>query len=88
MKYVWITKYALTKGIFKREVIQIEGNTVYVVDEKAMNRRDLYFKNDWHLTGEDAIIVAEEKRIKKLANLNKQIKKISAINFEKGDRFV
>ena len=81
MEYVWITKYALTRGIFKRELIEVDGDCATVVDENGMNRKDLYFRNDWHSTKEDAIARSEEMRIKKLQSLDKQVKKISAINF-------
>lgn len=39
---------------------------------------------EWHRTKESAIAKAEEMRKKKIASLQKQIKKLENINFEQG----
>jgi hypothetical protein len=79
---VFITKYALTKGIIEGEakptgipgMIQVAGQPSWV-----------YFRGegrDWHRTREGALNRAEEIRIKKLKSLDNQIKKLSKLKFE------
>ena len=77
MAKVWITKYALTQGIFEAE------GKVFSGEYFDIGCRDgLFTKNEWHHTKSEAIARAEEMRIAKLKSLDKQIKKISALKFE------
>ncbi len=76
---IWITKYALTSGIF-------ETCAVITGDNMASYKRDGRYTEfahgkQFHLSNESAIAEAEEMRIKKLKSLEKQIKKVSAIKF-------
>lgn len=75
---VFITKYALTQGILEIEPKQT--HSVNMIGD-VNNQYTYYHKPDWHLTKEEAIIRAEEMRIKKLQSLDKQIKRISALKF-------
>ena len=76
---VWITKYALTKGIYQ---IDAEGSaTSTMVVGKVGGYRQCFHKNEWFESKEDAIANAEERRIKKLQSLDKQIKNVSSIKF-------
>lgn len=80
MKTVWITKYALTTGIFTAEtedINSIDGS----VNVKEGNRRMLYFEGNWSITKEGATVQAEQMRNKKLISLKKQIKKFEKIKF-------
>ena len=78
---VWITEYALTKGIFEMEVESMseDGKSVY---GKAWN--DCYSGEGkkWHRTKKAAIDKAEEMRQKKIASLKKQIEKLEGMKFE------
>jgi hypothetical protein len=78
--HIWITKYALTSGIFEADA-EIESNIAYV--SKNLNGSFLqhYLNNDWHLTEEAAKKRAQEMKIKKISSLQKQIKKIEEIKF-------
>lgn len=78
-KKVYVTKNALTKGVEYIEVC--ETSSPEYVYENIKWGRDFH-KNDWFENKEDAIKDAEERRIKKLKSLDKQIKKISALKFE------
>lgn len=78
---VWITKYALSKGIKEKEVKQSDSfpETVY--------GKDLYESyhgegKEWHRTKESALARAEELRKKKIASLCKQIEKLEKLRFE------
>lgn len=65
---VWITKYALTKGIFEKEVIELDDEIV----QESGNIFPVYYHGDgkeWHKTKESAIAKAEEMRRKKIAIL-------------------
>ena len=78
---VYITKYALTQGIYEMNVDHMsdDGDTVY---GKAWN--EFYHGNgkEWHYTKEGAIKRAEELRIKKIQSLKKQIEKLKSLKFE------
>ena len=78
---VWITKYALTKGIFKLQVIDVGDGMVRSAD----NVLEMYHKEgrDWHRAKESAIAKAEKMRQKKITSLEKQIDKIKKLDFEK-----
>lgn len=77
---VWISKNALTLGIFEKEVQETHSSDMV----STVNQRwvEFYFKPYWHLTKDEAIKHADEMRIKKLQNLDKQIKKISSLKFD------
>ena len=78
---VYITKYALTKGIYEMNVDHMsdDGYTVY---GKAWD--EIYHGNgkEWHYTKEGAINRTEELRIKKIQSLEKKIEKLKALKFE------
>lgn len=84
---VWITKYALTKGIIETDVYEEclgtdpSGNMISVKSNGYVS----YFHgkgNDWHTTKESAIQKAEEMRKKKISSLKKQIEKLEKMRFE------
>lgn len=77
----WITKYALTSGIFEAEgSVTRQGG---FRGRPVQGGLDQYFYGaDFHLTKEEAITRAEEMRVRKLQSLDKQIKKVSALKFE------
>lgn len=80
---IYITKYALTAGIYKREgklFSPSNGGYSYKIDS-GYYESTVYGK-DVHLTEEDAMSRAEEIRITKLKSLDKQMKKVSAMKFE------
>lgn len=77
---VWITKYALTKGI-----VETETETQNPVWTVFKNNTMLYTKNigkDFHTSKEEAKLKAEEMRQKKIASLKKQIEKLEKMRFE------
>jgi len=76
---VWVTKYALTKGILEVEVDS-------PVEDERMVRASggwttYYHKPDWHMTKAEAVARAEEMRTKKLASLRKQAAKLEKLRF-------
>lgn len=78
---VWITKYALTKGILEMKCVQSGDTSV----REAGDPFPTYYHgegNEWHRTKESAIKKAEEMRQKKIDSLKKQIKKLEEMRFE------
>lgn len=77
---VWISKYALSKGIYAEEVSEEREGVV-----RSSDWAWLYVEGkQWHRTPEDALRRAEEMRVAKLASLRKQIAKVEKMDFAKG----
>lgn len=81
---VWITKYALTKGIFEAETVNHStDNTVNVHYMGELSYCIHWFcRPDWCETHERAVARAEEMRAKKIESLKKQITKLENMKFE------
>lgn len=78
---VYITKYALSKGIQEYEVSDIKPGTEHIVIHKAMYNQH-FFKPDWHTNKEEALLQAELMRLKKISSLSKQIVKLRGLKFK------
>lgn len=74
----WITKYALTKGIQEVEG-KTDGDGYLSYGKYDYNHA---FRKEWYRTREAAIKRAEEMRLKKIASLKKQLKKLEKMRFE------
>ena len=77
---IWVTKYALTQGIFEYEVpdVPVTENTIAVPAVDG-NFPTYFHGPDWHRTKEDAIERANFMRIKKRLSLRKQIAKLDSM---------
>ena len=82
---VYITKYALTKGIIKKKaryaLSDCDGSMIEIVDGAF---RHEYYHNEggeWHKTYEGACVRANEMKRKKIISLNKSLKKFEAMVF-------
>jgi hypothetical protein len=75
---VYITKYALTKGIFELDAVQTDNPRMIASRGQWTN---YYHKPDWHSSKSDAINRAEDMREAKIKSLEKQLKKIKDIEF-------
>jgi len=80
---VWITRYALTEGIYEKEAkvcINVSEDMIEVIGSNGM-----YFHGegkDWHRTKESAIKRAEEMRKKKITSVEKQLQRLKDMKFE------
>ncbi len=74
---VWITKYALTTGIYEVEIHEENSS------EQLLTTKGWYLKGEFEVLKSVAIAKAYEMKIKKLQSLDKQMKKISALEFDK-----
>jgi len=78
---VYITKYALSKGIQRYEVPDVDKNGYHVFITQAMYHENFY-KPHWHTDKKSAIQEAEYMRKKKLESLDKQIWKLRGLKFK------
>lgn len=78
---VYITKYALTKGIFKSRVVISTFCETMVRDVKT---QICYHGEgrDWHRTVESALKRAEEMKRKRIISLKKSIEKLEKLKFK------
>lgn len=79
---VWITKYALTKGIIEADGELISSDSVSILNRGLSLPTHWFYKGDWYSDKQSAIKKAEEMRQKKIANLKKQIEKLEGMRFE------
>ena len=90
---VYITKYALTDGIYECEARKpyeySEGYQTDGTDEsKAVKvgfRQGLFFKGQWTNSACKAVERAKEMRDKKLQSLKKQIEKLESMRFTEAE---
>ena len=75
---VWITKYALSGGLKVEEAEQCRSNSkLYSV----RGYQSSFWDSELAFTHEDAVIKANEMRIRKIASLHKQIAKLEKLTF-------
>ena len=80
----WVTRYALSDGILKGEAEVKGGDGIWFYRPDG-SWPFLVSGTDWHRTEEAAIQRAEEMRVRKIASLRKQIAKLEAMTFVRGD---
>ena len=82
---VWITKYALTQGIYEVEVTECDNGMVSQKPQKgSLCNMNSYYHGEgreWHRTREGAVAKAEAMRKKKIAAIRKQLLKLEAMKF-------
>jgi len=78
---VYITKYALTKGILEKEEAEVCKDTSLDMISVHSRYTEYYHKPDWHESKEEAIEQAEKMRERKIKNLEKQINKLKNLSF-------
>lgn len=81
---IFVTKYALSTGIFSAEAECEGGSDMAVIrGDRVKGYFDQYLhKGDFYHDEESALRKAEEMRQKKIASLNKQLVKIEKLKFE------
>lgn len=77
---VFITKYALSKGVLVCDGY-ITQNGMFVGQPKGWFRPDYFMKSDFFLTIVEANKDAEQRRLKKLESLKKQIQRLEDMCF-------
>ena len=80
VKKLWIVKYALTEGIIQREV-SVRGDYAYPAYFGSASFVSLKIGRDAFVCYAEAQTAAEKMREKKIASLEKQLKKLHAMVF-------
>jgi hypothetical protein len=84
---VWITKYALTQGIYDVEGEVCTGQIDMFV-QKNCGMISCYYHGEgkeWHRTRRAAVATAKEMRDRKIASIQKKIAKLKAMTFEEDE---
>lgn len=81
---VWISKYALSQGIFEMDAEQ-DNSLVYRRSEGGFRQFFHGEGREWHRTYAGAIERAEVMRDNKLRSLKKQIDKLERLQFTKAE---
>lgn len=79
---VYVTIYALTKGILVREGWKSATNDNVFFVAGPYGGFINYYGSEWHVEESAAIARAEEMRTKKIASLEKQIAKLRALTIK------
>lgn len=78
----WVTKYALTKGIYIVDAHVCSDTMIAYGNVRRIGYCSQYAHgNDWHRTLEAALARAEEMRRAKIASLSKSIVKLEKLKF-------
>jgi hypothetical protein len=83
----WISRYALTDGIFERYVEKMGNGIVWVVGDEDDRASWTYGSfsvegRDWHRTRAGAIERAKKMQAAKLKSIDRQRQRIAALKFE------
>ena len=75
---VYVTKYALTRGILLMErTFEDYGNLIHL---KGKNEEDFFYKDEFFESESEAIKDAEQRKEKKLIQLQNQLSKLENKN--------
>lgn len=75
---VFITKYALSKGIITAEASIVKPSMIEI---KEGNFPSFYHGKEWHITEKEAKKEAEKMRIRRYTSLKNQLKKLENLKF-------
>ena len=78
---VFVVKYALTNGITEKELIEDNGKYAFVRWPEHYNGRMMLTSKEWASDKAAAIELANYMRKRKIASLQKQIKKLEGITW-------
>lgn len=79
VKKVWVTKYALTRGLYP---LELEVDEEGYASGGYIGWNIFLGKSDWKESLEEAMADAEKRRTKKIACLKKQLAKLEAKSFD------
>ena len=79
---VWITKYALTEGIYSSEAEACSSPHIIVIKGDGINEFDQYFRRgEWFESRSDACDAADDMPERKIKSLRKQIARLEELSF-------
>jgi hypothetical protein len=76
---VWISKYALTVGLYTREVELVSPKMVSVIGARPS---EYYHKPNWHETRTAAVDHAVQLKARMLMSLKRKIIKLGNLSFD------
>ena len=81
---VYVTKWALSRGIYHIEAEHYGGDSKYIKWFQAGTNYAIGWahKPDWHLTLEEAKVYVEEIRVKRIQSLRRQIEKLEKMEIK------
>lgn len=80
MTKVYLHQYALSSG----KIMEVEGELVPGgIRKSGILTNEFFAASSYSPTFEEAVKIANIKRFKRIESLEKQIKKLKALNFEK-----
>lgn len=79
---VWITKYALTDGIYAVEAQATHSERMVVFTRGESGNTQYAHGHDWHKTQESALARAEEIRAKRIKSLKKSLAELEKMEFK------
>lgn len=79
VKTLYITRWAVSRGIMKRKCSWWRNMPDRVVDDLTQG---VYWSSDWHKTLEDALARCEELRTMQIDSLRRRLAKISSLAFK------
>ena len=81
---VWISKYALTQGIYEVDAEVSEHTATMIIvtpNDRLAGVLQFFHHDQWHLTKELAAAKAEQMRKRKIKSLEKALATINALKF-------
>lgn len=78
---VWVTKYALTKGIMEFEADRCIDISPDMIAIRGTLGNMYFYGTDWHTTLADAKIRAENMRLQRIDTLLNQIEKLKELKW-------
>lgn len=79
---IYVTKYALTQGIFTQEADKVTASGMAQVPPKrgaSVNMAELYHRGEWFRTFPEAVADVRKKIAKKRVSIAKQLAKLDAM---------
>ena len=73
---IWISKYALTKGIY-----EVEGEPSRNYPDMLKVGFNFFHRGEWHRTKEEAIATAEKRRQRRISSLKKSLAAMEGLSF-------
>ena len=80
---IWITKYALTKGILCVDAEEgYDASSMMIYEDEIGHRTYVHGEGrEWHMTLDSAVTKANDMKCAKINSLKKQLKKLEALEF-------
>lgn len=77
---VWVTKYALSKGVFTRKVVVCGEISERMVKVVKQGPSEFYHGKEWHRTEAEALAQVEKMVAAKRASLAKGLNKLDKVS--------